>query len=165
MTGDPEEWATWLDRHGPTLVLLARQRVASRADAEDVVQEAFVRFWRARHRATDPLAFLYTCVTRCALDWRRTRGRRARREQLAARPEADPYFDGPTGPDERSTTVEGFLRGLPEDQREVLVMKIWGGLSFPQIAEALRISANTASSRYRYALTKLRARSAEELIP
>ena len=165
MAGDPDEWATWLDRHGPALVLLARQRVASRADAEDVVQEAFVRFWRSRHRAADPVAFLYTCVRRCALDWQRTRGRRSRRERIAARPEADSYFAGPAEQAERGAAVEGLLRGLPEDQREVLVMKIWGGLSFPQIAESLRIPANTAASRYRYALDKLRARSAEELIP
>jgi RNA polymerase sigma-70 factor, ECF subfamily len=165
MAGDPDEWTSWLDRHGPALVLLARQRVASRVDAEDVVQEAFVRFWRSRHRATDPVAFLYTCVRRCALDWQRTRGRRSRREQIAARPEADSCFAGPAEQAERSAAVEALLRGLPEDQREVIVMKIWGGLSFPQIAESLRIPANTAASRYRYALDKLRARSAEELIP
>src|SRR5579883_679430 len=44
MAGNPDEWAVWLDRHGAALVLFARQRVASRADAEDVVQDAFVRF-------------------------------------------------------------------------------------------------------------------------
>ena len=47
----------------------------------------------------------------------------------------------------------------------MLVMKIWGGLSFPQIAAALGCSANTAASRYRYALAKLREQLAEELIP
>ena len=165
MADDPDEWTTWLDRHGPALVLLARQRVASRADAEDVVQEAFVRFWRSRRRAADPLAFLYTCVRRCALDWQRTRGRRSRREQAAARPEADPCFDGPAEQAERRAAVECLLRDLPEDQREVVVMKVWGGLSIPQIADSLRIPVNTAASRYRYALDKLRARSAEELIP
>jgi RNA polymerase sigma-70 factor (ECF subfamily) len=56
------------------------------------------------------------------------------------------------------------LSGLPANQREVLVMKIWGGLSFPQIALVLRISANTAASRYRYAIAKLRSQLAEEPI-
>jgi RNA polymerase sigma-70 factor, ECF subfamily len=165
MADDPEEWATWLDRHGPALVLFARQWAASRHDAEDVVQEAFVRFWRSRHRTTDPVAYLYTCVRRCALDSWRTQGRRSRREKLAARTLTQSYFAGPPDEDERRVAVEAFLRDLPDDQREVLVMKIWGGLSFPQIAETLGISANTVSSRYRYALDKLRARSAEELIP
>jgi RNA polymerase sigma-70 factor (ECF subfamily) len=165
MAGDADEWAVWLDRDGPALVLLARQRVASHADAEDVVQEAFVRFWRSRHRAADPTAYLYTCVQNCALNWQRGRERRSRREQGAARPEAEAWLAGPPEQDERRATIEAVLRHLPEAQREVLVMKIWGGLSFPQIAEALRISANTAASRYRYALAGLRERLAEEPIP
>jgi RNA polymerase sigma-70 factor (ECF subfamily) len=66
--------------------------------------------------------------------------------------------------DERRAALAAVLLTLPENQREVLVLKIWGGLSFPQIAEALRISANTATSRYRYALAKLREQLAEESI-
>ena len=165
MAGDPDEWEAWLDRHGAALVLFARQRVASRADAEDVVQEAFVRFWRSRHRADDPTAYLYTCVHHCALNWQRSRERRSRREEVAARPEAEVALAGPLGQEERREAIEAILRSLPETQREVLVMKVWGGLSFPQIAEALRIPANTAASRYRYALAKLRERLAEEPIP
>jgi RNA polymerase sigma-70 factor (ECF subfamily) len=164
MTGDPDQWADWLERHGAALVLLARQRVASRADAEDVVQEAFVRFWRSRHRADDPTAYLYTCVQRCASNWQRSRERRSRREGVAARPEAEAVLSGPPEQEERRAAIEAVLRRLPEAQREVLVMKVWGGLSFPQIAEALQISANTAASRYRYALTKLRERLAQEPI-
>ena len=97
MAGDADEWAVWLDRHGAALILLARQRVASLADAEDIVQEAFVRFWRSRHRAADPTAYLYTCVQHCALNWRRGRERRSRREQVAARPEAEALLDRPAG--------------------------------------------------------------------
>ena len=100
MAGVPGTRRPGLDRRGPALVLFARQRVPTRADAEDVVQEAFVRFWRSRHRAADPVAYLYTCVRRCALDGD-GRGRRSRREQVAARPEADPYFAGPAERDER----------------------------------------------------------------
>jgi RNA polymerase sigma-70 factor (ECF subfamily) len=86
-----------------------------------------------------------------------------RREEAAARPEslfADLPDDG-----ERRAAIEAALGRLPEAQREVLVLKIWGGLSFPQIAAALDIPANTAASRYRYALTKLREQLAEEPIP
>jgi RNA polymerase sigma-70 factor, ECF subfamily len=165
MAGASDEWAVWLERHGPALVLLARQWVASRADAEDVVQEAFVRFWRSRQRATDPAAYLYACAKHCALDWQRGRRRQSRREAAVARPEAEPLFASPLEQDERRAAIEAALAELPEDQREVLVMKIWGGLSFPQIAAALRISGNTAASRYRYALAKLRAQLAEEPIP
>jgi RNA polymerase sigma-70 factor, ECF subfamily len=164
MAGDTDQWTDWLDRHGAALVLFARQSVSSRADAEDIVQEAFVRFWRSRHRATDPAAYLYACVKRCVLEWRRGRTRQARRDKASARPESEPSFAGPLEQDERRATIDAALRTLPENQREVLVMKVWGGLSFPQIAEALRIPSNTAASRYRYALAKLREQLAEESV-
>jgi RNA polymerase sigma-70 factor (ECF subfamily) len=164
MADGPDQWTDWLDRHGAALVLFARQWVSSRADAEDVVQEGFVHFWRSRHRATDPVAYLYACVRRCILDLRRGRSRQARREKAAARPEAESLFAGALEQDERRAAIDAALRTLPEDQREVLVMKIWGGLSFPRIAEALRIPSNTAASRYRYALARLRGQLAEESI-
>jgi RNA polymerase sigma-70 factor (ECF subfamily) len=49
------------------------------------------------------------------------------------------------------------LAALPEEQRTVVAMKIKGELTFEEIAAALEVSANTAASRYRYALEKLRA--------
>ena len=160
--GDP--WQIWLDRHGAALVLLARQWAPSQADAEDVVQEAFIRFWRSRQRVAEPAAFLYACVKRCALDAQRGRQRQLRREAATARPEAERLFAGSLEQEERQVAIEAALRRLPENQAEVLVMKIWGGLSFPQIAAALEISGHTAASRYRYALAKLREELAEEPI-
>jgi RNA polymerase sigma-70 factor (ECF subfamily) len=165
MAGGSDAWTIWLDRHGPTLVLFARQWVPSRADAEDVVQEAFIRFWRSRQQVHEPTAYLYACVKNCALHWQRGRARRCRREEAAARPEAETWFAGPLEQEERRAAIAAALGRLPENQREVLVMKIWGGLSFPQIAAALEISANTAASRYRYALARLREQLAEESIP
>ncbi len=162
MADDSERWKRWLDQHGAALVLLARQSVASHADAEDVVQEAFVRFWRSRERVAEPVAYLYACVKRCGLDWQRAGKRRSRREEARARPEAEPMFAGALEQNERRTAVERALAILPEKQREVLVMRIWGGLTFSQIAAALEISADTAASRYRYALDKLQEALTEE---
>jgi RNA polymerase sigma-70 factor, ECF subfamily len=162
------EWTDWLNQHGAALVLFARQWVPDRADAEDVVQDAFVRFWRSRHRVSDPAAYLYASVKHCALDWLRGRQRRARREMVAAREEIVDHktlFAGSVEGEERRATIEAAVQRLPEAQREVLVMKTWGGLSFPQIATVLNIPANTAASRYRYALAKLREELAEEPIP
>lgn len=164
MAAECAEWTLWLDQHIATLILLARQWVPGRADAEDVVQEAFLRFWRSRHRVSDPAAYLYACVRHAALDWQRHRHRQSRREEAAARSEAATLFAGPIEQSERHVAIEAALRCLPESQREVLVMRIWGGLSFPQIAAALEISDNTAKSRYRYALAKLGELLAEEPI-
>jgi RNA polymerase sigma-70 factor (ECF subfamily) len=166
MTGG-DDWTAWLEAHGPALVLFARQWVSGRADAEDVVQEAFLRFWRSRQRAVDPTAYLFTCIRRCALERLRGEGRRSRREEAAARRErADPaLLVGPVEQDERRLAVEVALAQLPAEQREVVVLKIWGELTFPQIATALDIPVNTAASRYRYALARLRARLSEGVTP
>ena len=164
MANGSDEWSVWLDEHGPALVLLARQWVPSQADAEDVVQEAFVRCWRSRERIETPVAYLYACVRNCALDWQRGHNRRQRREAIVARPEVEPMFTTRIDLEERRLAVEAALARLPKDQAEVLVMKIWGGLTFPQIAAALGIPANTAASRYRYALARLHQALAEEPI-
>lgn len=163
--GDTTQWAPWLVEHGPALLLLARQWTSSRADAEDVVQEGFFRFWRSRHRADDPVAYLYACIKRCAMEWHRADRRRSRREEAAAREEvwgSQSLFLQRLEQDERRIAIEAAVRNLAETQREVLVMKIWGKLSFPQIAKVLGISANTAASRYRYALEHLRHQLVKE---
>ena len=162
MDESSSDWQAWLDRHGPALVLLARQFVPSRGDAEDLVQDAFIRFWRSRNKVHQPAAYLFASLRRCALDWHRRRRRQLRREEHVARQKDEPLFVTALEHDERRMAIEAALRELPAEQSEVLVMKIWGELSFPQIAEALDISPNTAASRYRYALAKLREVLAEE---
>ena len=165
MAAGSDGWTIWLAERGPALLLFARQWLPVPADAEDAVQEAFVRFWRSRHKAADPAAYLYACVRSCALDRRRGERRRTRREEAAARPETEPsWFNGTLEENERRQALESALRRLPEEQRSVLVLKVWGGLSFVQIAEALGILANTAASRYRYGLAKLREQLTKESI-
>lgn len=165
MAQEHDDWAAWMEQHGSTLVLLAQQYVNCRADAEDVVHEAFVSFWRSRHQAQDRTAYLFTCVKHAAINWLRAKKRRSRREEASARPEIETWFAGEVEKDERQKELLQVMAGLTTEQREVLVMKIWGGLTFPQVAEALEISANTAASRYRYALEKLRAQLAMETTP
>jgi RNA polymerase sigma factor (sigma-70 family) len=160
----PNRPENWLDQHCTALLLFARQWVPSHADAEDVVQEAFVRFWRSRLRVTEPAAYLYACVKRCALEWQRGRSRRLKREQAFARQESQSLFASKLEDDERRVLIEDALVKLPQSQREVLVMRTWGGLSFPQIAEALAIPVETAASRHRYALARLHEALAEESI-
>src|SRR5215212_8559243 len=114
---DGSEWSRWLDRHGPAMLLLARQIVPVRADAEDVVQEAFVRFWTSRGRAEDPVAYLFACVRNAALDWRRSGKRRDRREQAVAsrsdRVETT-LFTADVEREERRAAIEAALETLPE---------------------------------------------------
>lgn len=156
---DDASWRDWFQLHGPKLLLCARQWTRSLADAEDAVQEAFVRFWRHQRKlGGDPQALLLTSVRRAATDLARRDTRRSAREERAesGRELLEPVFEIPLEGDDRRSDIESALRTLPPEQREVLVLKIWGELTFEQIADQLRISPNTAASRYRYALAALR---------
>lgn len=158
-----DDWTDWLDRHGPAMVLLARQFTDSHADAEDVVQEAFVRFWRdGRFRAEDPTAYLFATVRRTALNHRRGTARRRQREADAGVPadaptaDADPMFGDPLVRDEWRIRLQAALAELPSEQREVLVLRVWRGLTFQQAADTLDIPPDTAASGHRYAIAALR---------
>lgn len=156
---DDDAWKPWFQQYGPKLLLCARQWTRSLADAEDVVQEAFVRFWKhQRGLPGEPMALLVTSVRRAALDLARRETRRVAREERATEGEevAAPLFAAALDGDGRREAIEASLRQLPAEQREVLVLKIWGELTFDEIARQLEISPNTAASRYRYALTALR---------
>ena len=140
------------------MLLCARQWTRSQADAEDVVQEAFVRFWRhQRALGGEPLGLLLTSVRRAAFDLARRDSRRVAREDLAtlAAEEAS-HFEPTANGDDRALAMEAAIGRLPPAQREILVLKIWGELTFEQIAAQLDLSPNTAASRYRYALAALR---------
>jgi RNA polymerase sigma-70 factor (ECF subfamily) len=152
-----ETWTNWFQLYGPKLLLCARQWTRSLADAEDVVQEAFVRFWRhQRGLPGEPMALLVTSVRRAAFDRARREGRRSAREERAMADAPTAIFETPFDGEERRIAIEGALQRLPSEQREVLVLKIWGELTFEQIGAELQLSPNTAASRYRYALAALR---------
>jgi RNA polymerase sigma-70 factor, ECF subfamily len=150
-----ENWKTCFSHLAPGLVLFARQWVHSAADAEDVVQDAFVKFWRRNHNV-DNRALLYATVRSVALDLIRRDSRRARREREAyadLEQTVEPKF---RTEDESQHALALAIDRLPHAQREVVVMKIWNELSFAEIGQVLGVSQNTAASRYRYALNALK---------
>ncbi|KAF5406859.1 MAG: Sigma-70, region 4 [Candidatus Udaeobacter sp.] len=150
-----ENWKSCFSEISPGLLLFARQWTRSAADAEDIVQEAFVKFWRRNHKINNR-ALLYATVRSIALDFIRRDKRRARREATVfagSDPTVEPQFEWE---DEAQSALAAAVSCLPQDQREVLVLKIWNELTFSEIAGALGISQNTAASRYRYALAHLK---------
>jgi RNA polymerase sigma-70 factor, ECF subfamily len=161
LANDADRWRQWLQRDGPALVLFARQWSASQADAEDAAQNGFLKFWKTRSRARDEVAYLYACVRGAAMDLGRGQRRRDLRQIEAARPDQS-AFEPSLERAERQAAIETALGQLPGDQREVVVMKIWGGLTLAQIGEALGVPLNTAASRYRYALARLETELSEE---
>jgi RNA polymerase sigma-70 factor (ECF subfamily) len=151
------DWEQVYDEHGPALLLYARQWAVSPSDAEDAVQEAFVEVYRKQRDPEAVVGLLYRAAKWRALDLGRRRRRRRDRE---ARAHADAggdavWFERSLEQDERRQAVERAVQALPPEQREVLVLRIWGGLTFRQAAEALDIPPGTAASRYRLALKTL----------
>ena len=161
-------WTEWFEQHGPALLLYARQWTSPQAEAEDIVQEAFVRFWTHRAQVDDPAAYLYRCVRNVAQDWRRRTARHLRHTMPPAGqgqsagsghpPRQEPWFEPVEASliqEESARQVQQALSALPEEQREVVVLKIWAGLSFSAIGQVMGTSPHTAASRYRYALKAL----------
>lgn len=151
-----QDWRAWFAENGARLKLIARQWTRSDADADDVVQEAFVRFWKhQRHMPGNPNALVVTSIRRAALDLLRRSDRRTAREKaVATDTETVGWFEPESDP--RLQSLAESLELLPAEQREVVVLKIWGELTFDEIGEQLAISPNTAASRWRYAMESLR---------
>lgn len=151
-----QDWKVWFAENGPRLRLIARQWTRSEADADDVLQEAFIRFWKhQRHLPGNPNALVVTSIRRAALDlYRKTDRRFLREKAVAADTETLTWFEPEADP--RLQNLTESLSQLPTEQREVVVLKIWGDLTFDEIGEQLVISPNTAASRWRYAMDTLR---------
>jgi RNA polymerase sigma-70 factor (ECF subfamily) len=147
----PDDFASLVDRHGPPLLLYARQWCAV---PEDVVQEAFLKLIALRQPPREVIPWLYRVVRNAALDARKTARRRQQRESAVARPAGwfvEPEVDGLD-----AVAAVAALQGLPDEERGVIVARLWGGLSFEQIAEVAACSASTAFRRYTAGIETLR---------
>ena len=153
-------WDRAVREHSRLAYRVAYAVLRNAADAEDAVQAGFVRFWRkqpAAHESHYPL--LYSAVRSAALNLLRTNSRRQVRE--------DHFFqDGGSGGsayfacelEQRETAagIQAALNELPREQRETLVLRLWGDLTFAEIATTVGESINTVAARYRYGLNALR---------
>lgn len=150
-------WRSWVEEHAPRFLMFARQKAHTEADAQDLVQEALIEACRRQPDGEPPpVALVYATIYRRAIDWARRDRRRATREQIVAPPPETCWFDVGIEERELAQWAQQALEKLPDTQREVLSLKLWGGLTFSEIGTALGISANTAASRYRYGLEELR---------
>lgn len=149
------------ERYGPALHRYALMILGSHQDAEDAVQQVFLALVRRGSRRV-PLdsvqRYLHVAVrNECFTLLRRrrdtpTNGGDALLEDVAS---------GQDRPDER-LALEAALRDLPPEQREVVFLKAFEGLTLQEIADLTTESINTVASRYRYAMEKLRAALKQE---
>jgi RNA polymerase sigma-70 factor (ECF subfamily) len=150
------------DEHAQALFAFLLNFTRNEDDTHDLLQEIFTRLARHTgllHSARDERSFLLRLAHNAAIDLMRRRGTREKyHEQLA---EAQPSVFAPAvNPDESAfrDSLSRALAELPPDQRAVVHLKLWENLTFERIAETLEIPQNTAASRYRYGLDKLRER-------
>lgn len=155
-----DSWKEWIAAEGGKLLLYARGRTADKEDAEDLLQEALIRLWgyqKERGYRPPDLPLAYSVLRLCGLDYGRKQGRRQKRQRkvIEFHDYDEHWLDRGTEEDEEADLLRGAVESLSDKLREVVVMKVWGGLTFAQIAEVLKVSQNTAASRYRYALEQL----------
>jgi RNA polymerase sigma-70 factor (ECF subfamily) len=152
--------AALYDDHAQALFAFVLNLTRDEADTRDVLQEIFLKLARKPSlldNAESPRAFLLRMAHNLAIDQIRRRAtRQANYDRLAAETvelfEASP--DDPAFRDQLTVA----LAELPEDQRAVVHLKLWEEMTFEQIAMTLDIPPNTAASRYRYGIDKLRDR-------
>ena len=152
---DPATLGRMYDAYGAQLLLYARQWLDDRSAAEDVVQEAFVRLAGQPALPRNARAWLYAVVRNAAVTERRGRLRRDRREHSVAA-ERDDWFEPSFGSALDAATAQRALDRLPPEQREVIVLRIWGGLTLTEAAEVTGDAISTLHSRYRSGLAALR---------
>ena len=99
---------------------------------------------------------MYATIRRRAIDLARKTDRRIAREEVAAEESGTCWFNVTIEQKETARLIDRAIKQMPEKFREVVMLKIWSGLTFAQIAEALDIPLNTAASRYRYGLEILK---------
>lgn len=139
-------------QHGPALMLFATAIAGTQERAQDAVHQVFLKLLQDQSldRAANKKAYLFACVRNAVINEARTLQRNTVLDP-------DPiWFEPPKQDYAAELSLRRALSGLPSDQRQVIILHIWGELTFSQIACLLQINSNTAASRYRYALAKLR---------
>jgi RNA polymerase sigma-70 factor (ECF subfamily) len=169
--GDDHALAEILDGAGPAVYGAARRVLGDSGAAQDVVQDVFVELWRQPGRY-DPAAgalrtYLTVLARRRAVDVLRSELRRAARQERHHRLAPGP--DEPTPCEavvsaEAAGVVRDAVQLLPPDQRRVIELAYFQGLSYREVALAAGIPEGTAKSRLRLALAKLEAMLDRQLL-
>ncbi len=173
--GERAAFEALLRRHRAPLFTFVLRMLGTgdRARAEDIVQDAFVRVLRGANEWEERARFstwIFTIARNLCLDaMRRDRHRRADSldghqgtEDGESRPLVDLVAGDHAGPERLALNaslrpmLEAAVAKLPEEQREVFVLRECSGVPFKEIAQLTGVSENTVKSRMRYALEALR---------
>ncbi len=159
--GSDEALTLIYEKYLDSMLTLAMGLLNDAAAAEDVVQDVFVSFARSRPnlRVRGSLSgYLATSVVNRVRDYQRRR----RRHALASCDQREQTHESP-GPEqaviltEQAKLLTEAIAGLPEEQREIVLLRLKAGLKFREIAKLQQTSVGTVLSRYRYGLERLRS--------
>jgi RNA polymerase sigma-70 factor (ECF subfamily) len=175
--GSREALTRIYEKYKADLLLLAMALLNDKTAAEDIVHDVFLSFVHHldRFRLTGSLkGYLLTCAANHARNWNKAERVRGRLGVPASAGSAPPEGGTPNGRlddadqsvdepletlvcNEQLEMLSGALAELPFEQREALMLHLHGQMTFQAIARARQISTNTAKSRYRYGIDKLRS--------
>jgi RNA polymerase sigma-70 factor (ECF subfamily) len=154
ITADEEVLRQAMSEHGPSILSFISRSIPESATAEDLYQETWIRAYHSRH-TYDPERPLRTWLYSIALNAVRTHVRRRRRQTEAETQSARPETPA-TQRDVASTDVRMLLDRLPEEQREVFLLREFQGLSYDQIALVTQRPVGTLKSQMFHAVQKLK---------
>ena len=139
------------EEHGHALLAYASALLRDPSAAEDVLHQVFVKLLAGRASIDGPpAAYLFRAVRNTALNHIRGQSREVGLDDTAL------WLESPGASRETVLALQSALATLPQEQREVVVLHIWGQLTFEETAAIVGVSPNTAASRYRYGLEKLK---------
>jgi RNA polymerase sigma-70 factor, ECF subfamily len=153
VTSPEQHWCEALyEAKAAELILYGRALGLSHGEAEDVAQETFLALMQMPQSPREPEHYCVRSYRNRARNHHRSLWRRLTRELESRR-----WFEKSPDEDEAERAAMACLAGLPEDQREVIVLKIWHRFTFEEIGRLLEVSPNTAAGRYRYGLQKIKS--------
>lgn len=146
---DRSEVQRLYELHGRALLAYACSLVHNPSEAEDVLHQVFLELLRGRGPTISTPGYLFRAVRNRAFNHLRNRSREIELDAEAQ------WFESPSGSPETAIALQSALKTVPLEQREVVVLRVWGQLTFDEISVVVGVSPNTAASRYRYGLAKL----------
>ncbi|MBM4075951.1 MAG: sigma-70 family RNA polymerase sigma factor [Planctomycetes bacterium] len=144
---DPDQLGKLLDGYWAVLVAWVG---GSRDGAEDVVQSAFIKLATEEPPPSNCVAWLFTVSKRLAVNERLSSSKRRLRESHAVREGIEPTGGG------AGFEIQELLNSLEKREREIILARIWGGLTFDEIAAACGDSKATVWRSYQSGISKLK---------
>jgi len=163
LAGDADAMGVLYDRHARAVMVYLLGMLGDRQEARDVLQHVMVGFIRrgaSLRNGTSVRSYLLASAHNRVMNLRRSRTREQASlrgyEALVRRRSSQPGPAKQAEAEEQRRRLNAALAGLPDDEREVVLLHVYGGLSFTEAAQALETPRSTVASRYQAAIAKLR---------